>query len=511
MAIGQRIKFFRNRKSFTQKQFGKALGFQDKTSDVRIAQYESEARIPRQELLKEMAQLLDVSTHAITVPDIDTDEGLMHTFFALEDMYDLSITEVDGKPCLSPIFSSISSLSLEQALSAWLQHKKELNAGAITKEQYDNWRYQYPTLEIFPHEPQPKRLSEEKSSDKDQSNYIEDNTTSITENFYLIDFENVHETGLSCSRELNTHDHIHIFSTENAPKISLEPLIVFNSSDLESHIIPAGKQSLDMHLTAYLGYLIGMHQAENCKYIVVSNDTDYDNIISFLKKTTDSEIIRQAKIEMLPKKAKASASNQAKVSSIEQAETDASDKPKTTSAKQAETDASDKSKTTSTGKAETATSDKPKTDSAKAANINTQLKTEIEQILHSKGYNKSVVNLVVSIVLKHYGKERFANLVHNDLRSNYKDYLDIYKAIKPILQKHPVDISKQNSSVQRNKEVQDILSKASFQNSIITDVASIVCQHYKDEKAKHTIYTLLVQKYGSAKGLDIYNRIKKCI
>lgn len=479
MAIGQRFKFFRNRKSFTQKQFGKALGFQDKTSDVRIAQYESEARIPRQELLKEMAQLLDVSTHAITVPDIDTDEGLMHTFFALEDMYDLSITEVDGKPCLSPTFSSISSLSLEQALSAWLQHKKELNAGAITKEQYDNWRYQYPSLEIFPHEPQQKGLPEEKNSDKDQSNYIEDNTTSITENFYLIDFENVHEAGLSCSRELNSHDHIHIFSTENAPKISLEPLVVFNSSDLESHIIPAGKQSLDMHLTAYLGYLIGMHQAENCKYIVVSKDTDYDNIISFLKKTTDSEIIRQAKIEMPPKKAKASASNQAKASSTEQAETDASDK--------------------------------PKTDSTKAANINTQLKTEIEQILHSKGYDKSVVNQVVSIVLKHYGKERFANLVHNDLRSNYKDYLDIYKAIKPVLQKYPVGTSKQNPSVQRNKEVQDILSKASFQNSIITDVASIVCQHYKDEKAKQTIHTLLVQKYGSAKGLDIYNRIKKCI
>lgn len=221
-----------------------------------------------------------------------------------------------------------------------------------------------------------------KSSDKDQSNYIEDNTASITENYYLIDFENVHEAGLSCSRELNRHDHIHIFSTENATKISLELLVVFNSSDLESHIIPAGKQSLDMHLTAYLGYLIGMHQSENCKYIVVSNDTDYDNIISFLNKTTDSEIIRQAKIEMPPKKAKASANNQTKVAS---------------------------------------------------------------------------------------------------------------------------------ASVKRNNEVQDILSKASFQNSIITDVASIVCQHYKDEKAKHTIYTLLVQKYGSAKGLDIYNHIKKCI
>lgn len=37
MAIGQRIKFFRNRKGMTQKQLGEILG---KTSDVRMAQYE---------------------------------------------------------------------------------------------------------------------------------------------------------------------------------------------------------------------------------------------------------------------------------------------------------------------------------------------------------------------------------------------------------------------------------------------------------------------------------------
>ena len=39
MAIGQRIKFFRNRKGMTQKQLGEQLGFKGKTSDVRMAQY----------------------------------------------------------------------------------------------------------------------------------------------------------------------------------------------------------------------------------------------------------------------------------------------------------------------------------------------------------------------------------------------------------------------------------------------------------------------------------------
>ena len=92
MAIGQRIKFFRNRKGFTQKQLGEMLGFHGKSSDVRMAQYESEARIPKQELIKEMADLLEIDTKALTVPNIDNYFGLMHTFFALEDMYGLTVS-----------------------------------------------------------------------------------------------------------------------------------------------------------------------------------------------------------------------------------------------------------------------------------------------------------------------------------------------------------------------------------------------------------------------------------
>ena len=72
MAIGKRIRFFRNRKGMTQKQLGELLGFLGKTSDVRMAQYESESRTPKQDLVKEMAHLLDVSPRAITVPEIDS-------------------------------------------------------------------------------------------------------------------------------------------------------------------------------------------------------------------------------------------------------------------------------------------------------------------------------------------------------------------------------------------------------------------------------------------------------
>lgn len=43
MATGKRIRFFRTKIGLTQKQLGEKLGFTGRTSDVRMAQYESEA------------------------------------------------------------------------------------------------------------------------------------------------------------------------------------------------------------------------------------------------------------------------------------------------------------------------------------------------------------------------------------------------------------------------------------------------------------------------------------
>ena len=100
MATGKRIRFFRTKIGLTQKQLGEKLGFTGRTSDVRMAQYESEARSPKQDLINQLAQIFHVDSRALTVPDIDSYVGLMHTLFALEDMYGLKIKDIDGELCL---------------------------------------------------------------------------------------------------------------------------------------------------------------------------------------------------------------------------------------------------------------------------------------------------------------------------------------------------------------------------------------------------------------------------
>jgi len=144
MAIGRRIRFFRTRKGLLQKQLGELLGFKGKTSDVRIAQYENEARVPKNELIKQMADILDVSPSAINVPDIDTEIGLMHTFFALEDMYGFKAGIIDGEYCIRLDRYHKDYLSMLELIRYWADQSEKVAAGELSEKDYDNWRYNYP-------------------------------------------------------------------------------------------------------------------------------------------------------------------------------------------------------------------------------------------------------------------------------------------------------------------------------------------------------------------------------
>ena len=145
MAIGERIRFFRNMKGITQKYLGQVVGFPERSADVRMAQYETGSRTPKADLTKTLADFFGVSTNALTVPDIDTDIGLMHTLFALEDIRGLTIGEIDGEICLRLDKSKGTTyIAMFEMLSAWAEQAKKLDAGEINREDYDHWRYNYP-------------------------------------------------------------------------------------------------------------------------------------------------------------------------------------------------------------------------------------------------------------------------------------------------------------------------------------------------------------------------------
>lgn len=148
MAIGERIHFFRSLRGMTQKYLGMAVGFAERTADVRMAQYESGTRTPKADLTSALAHVLDVSPQALNVPDIDSYTGLAHTLFTLEDTYGLTVKEIDGKVCLQvDPAKGRTAEELQKILTAWREQAAKLEAGEITREDYDKWRYRYPELD----------------------------------------------------------------------------------------------------------------------------------------------------------------------------------------------------------------------------------------------------------------------------------------------------------------------------------------------------------------------------
>ena len=148
MAIGERIHFFRLLRGMTQKYLGMLVGFPERSADVRLAQYETGSRKPKAELTAALAQALDVAPQALDIPDIDSQIGLMHTLFALKDIYGLTISETDGEVCLKiSKDKGKAAEELLQMLTVWQEQAAKLTTEEISREEYDQWRYNYPKFD----------------------------------------------------------------------------------------------------------------------------------------------------------------------------------------------------------------------------------------------------------------------------------------------------------------------------------------------------------------------------
>ena len=124
------------------------VGFPERSADVRLAQYETGSRKPKAELTAALAQALDVAPQALDIPDIDSQIGLMHTLFALEDIYGLTISETDGEVCLKiSKDKGKAAEELLQMLTAWQEQAAKLTTEEISREEYDQWRYNYPKFD----------------------------------------------------------------------------------------------------------------------------------------------------------------------------------------------------------------------------------------------------------------------------------------------------------------------------------------------------------------------------
>lgn len=85
-SIGQRLKFVRRFRRLTQKELGLLMGYSEKTADVRIAQYEKNARTPNAETTAKLAEVLKVSPVVFSPTICASREDLLQSILLVRTM-----------------------------------------------------------------------------------------------------------------------------------------------------------------------------------------------------------------------------------------------------------------------------------------------------------------------------------------------------------------------------------------------------------------------------------------
>lgn len=166
MTIGEKIKLIRNFRGLTQKELGMQIGFDEKGADNRIAQYETNYRVPKKDTLIQMAKVLDINPLNFVSEASGSAEDIMQIFFWLDEdkpnfinLFQLVRNEgktnvsedtavryndTDDWPAHAPVGMWFDYGLVNQFMQEWLIRKNELKAGEITRDEYFEWKLNWP-------------------------------------------------------------------------------------------------------------------------------------------------------------------------------------------------------------------------------------------------------------------------------------------------------------------------------------------------------------------------------
>lgn len=250
--------------------------------------------------------------------------------------------------------------------------------------------------------------------------------------YFLIDYENVNGSGLAGCEKLGREDHIVIFFTANANKLDMRHIADHGEATLNMIEVPAGRQSADIHIGSYLGYLIGSGAAKDHRIVIVSKDTDFDNVIRFWKNRAGVAAMRRQQIKAAMQGTSAASAPEKEPRPAAKAA------PKAQAAPKAAQPAPAKSASLAPEKAH--------------GEQQTRLLQELTEALRKAGFDADTVAAAARLALPYCGDEQILTETHNALQDKLPaNYRKLYEILKPILSRYGA-VGSRKAAPQRGRD-----------------------------------------------------------
>lgn len=314
--------------------------------------------------------------------------------------------------------------------------------------------------------------------------------------FFLIDYENVSDSGLDGFFDLTSEDTVYIFYTVNACKIGIEFVDrlrkQYDCASLQFIRAATGNQALDFQLSSFLGGLIAENPGDDCTFYIISKDRGYSCLPGFWAAMRPG-----VRLNILPRISEESRKRAKAQSAVALPETE-------TVIPQAEAVQPAKAEPVIPVAAEApaepepveevvTASESPETDSEEAAPVPEKA---VPQPVSSEAKPSATGRR----------SRRGRSAVKKDATAEAEEaeVPSAPSAAKPSGKKAlaPADRAVMNTAVQQ------VLSKAKYDNAIISGAASLVIKMYKDGSNMQELYRGFIKSFGREQGLEVYNLIK---
>lgn len=172
MTLGGRLTKIRTFRKMTQAALGVACGFNPTNASIRISQYEMNKKVPKDEVIDKLAEVLEISKYHLTDSDIEGVGFIIHLFWMEESDFSpfhifplpsakthpdddsvFSIKESYGdayKHKRKDIAIAIENPGFDEFTKRWMEMKRKLIAKEITHDEYFDWKLKWPDNADYP-------------------------------------------------------------------------------------------------------------------------------------------------------------------------------------------------------------------------------------------------------------------------------------------------------------------------------------------------------------------------
>lgn len=139
MSTGKNIKKVRKWREMTQSELGKALGIGEGSAGTRIAQYETEKRTPKGEILGKIAGVLCVNPKCLAAPKGYSEDDMIYRLLILEDYFPEMKLERNSRT--GEVVINLQNKKINEFLYQWGTIRGKRKQGMISEDEYIQWRY----------------------------------------------------------------------------------------------------------------------------------------------------------------------------------------------------------------------------------------------------------------------------------------------------------------------------------------------------------------------------------